>query len=186
VFNPTALTWTTTTPVGRSSTVTLDTSGRLAQFAVPSVTPVVFANDAKGRLHTITQGTFTQGSQQVPRTWTMAYDANGYLASVTDPLQNAVSYHNDNIGRATDTFLPDVDGGTRDLQTGFDGDNDLTSVTMPRNPSQEQPGAHVPAALLHDYAEDVSQQLRGIEEALDALHVVARSMRRKAGRAGGQ
>jgi hypothetical protein len=43
----------------------------------------------------------------------------------------------------------------------------------------------VPAALLHDFAEDVSQQLRGIEEALDALHVLARSMRREADRARG-
>ena len=39
------------------------------------------------------------------------------------------------------------------------------------------------AALLGDFATDVEEQLRRVEEALDALHVLARSARREADRA---
>jgi hypothetical protein len=53
--------------------------------------------------------------------------------------------------------------------------------TVPSSPAPA--GPTVPAALVHDFSEDVSQQLRRIEEALDALHVLARSTRREADRA---
>ena len=77
--NATALTWTTTSPVGRQSTTTIDAAGRTTQIAVPSVAPFHFTYDARGRLSTTTQGSHT---------WTQAYDTKGYLGSVTDPLSH--------------------------------------------------------------------------------------------------
>ena len=137
-FDPSALTWTTTSPVGRSATVTVDAADRPTNVTAPGVTPVQMTYDSHGRLASVTQGTFAAGGGAQPRTWTMSYDGNGFLASVTDPMGSSVAYTNDSVGRPQHTRLPEVDGGTRDLQTAFDGDDNVTAVTLPRNTSQEQ------------------------------------------------
>jgi RHS repeat-associated protein len=118
LFNAAARTWTTTSPVGRTTTTTVDAAGRQTQIAIPNVAPFTFAYDAHGRLATTTQGTHT---------WTQGYDAQGYLASVTDPLSHAIAYTNDPVGRPTQTQLPDG----RFLGTTYDGNSDTTGVTLP-------------------------------------------------------
>ena len=117
-FDANALTWTTTSPAGRPSVTTIDVAGRPAQIAIPNVAPFTFAYDSHGRLTTTAQGS---------RTWTQAYDAQGYVAAVTDPLGHALSYTNDAVGRPTQTTLPDG----RFLGTGYDADSNTSSMTLP-------------------------------------------------------
>jgi YD repeat-containing protein len=145
LFNASSNTWTTTSPKGRQTTMTIDAAERPTQLAVlgatPPLNPISFAYDTDGRIKTMTQGT---------RTWTMGYDANGYLQSLTDPLMNPpTSYLNDGIGRPTKTTLADG----RLLLTGYDGDSDLTSVTLPDGGPGN--GLHqmnyTPVDLLHTY-----------------------------------
>jgi RHS repeat-associated protein len=118
VFNASNSTWTTTSPVGRTTTVTVDSADRPIQVAVPGSAPIALVYDSNGRLHTTTQGSST---------WTNAYDAQGYVASITDPLSHAISYTNDPVGRPTQTTLAD----NRLLGTAYDGDSNTTQITLP-------------------------------------------------------
>ncbi|HLK38987.1 MAG TPA: hypothetical protein VKU41_19635, partial [Polyangiaceae bacterium] len=118
VFNASSRQWTTTSPVGRTSTMTVDVAGRPTLIAVPNINATSMTYDAHGRLSSMTQGS---------RTWTTTYDAQGYLASTTDPLSHVISYVNDPLGRPTQTTLQDM----RQLLTGYDADGNTTSVTLP-------------------------------------------------------
>jgi RHS repeat-associated protein len=120
LFDASMSTWTTTSPVGRTTTTTIDAAGRPTQIVIPNVTPFTLAYDVHGRLTTTAQGS---------RTWTLGYDTQGYVASVTDPLSHAASYVNDAMGRPTQTQLPDG----RLLGTGYDANGNTTSVTLPSN-----------------------------------------------------
>jgi RHS repeat-associated protein len=143
-FDPTSSTWTTTSPLGRTTTVTVDPANRPTTISAAGVqTPVQIAYDQQGRPKTVNQGAFVPGAPDSgaapqPRTWTMEYDNGGYLSTATDPMDAGVRYLNDSVGRPTDILLPEVDGGTRDLQRSYDGDNNVRSVTLPRNANQEQ------------------------------------------------
>jgi RHS repeat-associated protein len=144
-FDPASSTWTVTSPMRRTATVTVDRADRptaVTSSGTPTPTPIQIAYDPQGRLKSVNQGTFIPGAPDSgaaaqPRTWTMGYDDAGYLSTVTDPLDAGIAYANDPNGRPKDTLLPEVDGGTRDLKTSFDGDDNLRSVTLPRNPNQE-------------------------------------------------
>lgn len=57
------------------------------------------------------------------------------------------------------------------------------STRVPTNPPLIGAEPTVSASLLADFGADVEEQLRTIEEALDTLHVLARSARREADRA---
>ncbi len=46
-------------------------------------------------------------------------------------LAVATTYGNDALGRTLHSLLPDGAGGTRDLQTSFDGDGNTSSETLP-------------------------------------------------------
>jgi RHS repeat-associated protein len=131
VFSAAQRTFTVTTPVGRTITTTVDAAGHPLQVSMPGIAASSMVYDPQGRLTTTTQGTFLQGGAQVPRTWTTAYDSLGYANSTTDPLSVATTTTNDALGRATTTLLPDGHGGTRSLLASYDGDNDLTSLTLP-------------------------------------------------------
>jgi RHS repeat-associated protein len=135
-FNASALTWTTTSPVGRTTTTAINAAGRPTQIAVPNTNPLSFVYDANGRLSTTTQG---------GNTWTQAYDTQGYLASLTDPLTHATSFTNDPVGRPTQTRLADG----RLLGTGYDGDSNTTSLTLPS--TEQHLFSFSPVDLLSSY-----------------------------------
>jgi RHS repeat-associated protein len=137
-FTASSRTWTTTSPVGRTSTMITDAAGRPTQISVPGVTAYTMTYDPQGRLKTTSQGS---------RTWTMGYDTTGFLSSVTDPLTHAMMYQNDAVGRPRQTTLPDG----RIVLTVYDGDNNPTSVTLP-SPSNYVHGlAYTPVDLLSSY-----------------------------------
>jgi RHS repeat-associated protein len=124
-------TLTTLSPVGRTVTTTLDGTGHPTKVVVPSIAATTNLYDLYGRLQSTTQGTFVQGTQTLQRTWQTAYDPNGYVGSTTDPLDVQTTFENDLAGRPTTTLLPNGNGGTRTLLQSFDGDDNLTSVTLP-------------------------------------------------------
>jgi RHS repeat-associated protein len=121
-FNAATMQITSTSPAGRTETETLDSMGRVISTQVPGVTPVRFSYDSHGRVAAAAQGT---------RTETYAYDAQGNLAGVTDPLSHTMSFTYDADGRTTTQTFPD---GSR-VQYAYDAAGDLTSLTPPGRPA---------------------------------------------------
>jgi RHS repeat-associated protein len=128
--------WTITTPMGRTSTMTLDAVGRTTQSATSGITAVSFGYDAQGRLITTTQGT---------RQTTLGYDTSGWLATTTDALTQTTAFTRDAVGRVTVTTRPD----TETIGQGYDGNGNVTSVTPPGKPAHAM--SHTPVNLLADY-----------------------------------
>src|SRR5207249_2901270 len=126
VFDQTAKTMTTMTPAGRTSTVTLDTKGRVIQEQVTGLEPVSYTYDTLGRLSTITQGTGANA-----RTSTLSYDTKNQLTSILDPLSRSVGFAYDLAGRITTQTLPDL----RTINYAYDGNGNVTSITPPGKPA---------------------------------------------------
>jgi RHS repeat-associated protein len=151
-----------TSPVGRTVTLTIDGTERVTQvFAgtgTSALLPVQFGYDPNSEhLFTRTEeGSYLLldgGTSSAARVWQYAYDSNGYLHSVTDPLDNAISYTNDPVGRPTDTFLPAGDGGTRDLVATFDaGLADPSSIQLPRSAAELHMFGYTPVGDLSTYS----------------------------------
>ena len=135
-YNASTFTWTSTSPVGRTTTWTTDSAGRTIQSSTPEINPFSFAYDTHGRLLTATQGT---------RTWTNAYDTQGYLASTADPLGDTIAFVNDPLGRPTTTTLAD----SRLLGTAYDPDSNVTSITLPS--TEVHDFSYTPVDLLQSY-----------------------------------
>jgi RHS repeat-associated protein len=119
VFNASNSTWTTTSPVGRTVTTTVDALDRPTQVAIPKVmTPLSISYVPQG-VNQISQGA---------NTWTMGYDSNGFLHTVTDPLGDVTTYNNDAVGRPQTTVLAD---NRPSVVTTFDGNSNLRSLQTP-------------------------------------------------------
>jgi RHS repeat-associated protein len=141
VFNQSAKTLTTTTPQGRTSTVTLDAKGRVIQEQVTGLEAVNYSYDALGRLSTI-----TQGSGATARTSMLAYNTLNQLTSLTDPLTRTVGFAYDLAGRITTQTLPDL----RQIAYAYDGNGNVTSLTPPGRPPHAF--SYTPVDLESDYA----------------------------------
>ncbi len=111
-------TWTQTTPAGRTSTLQLDPQGRPAVSTPSGRSPVVFTQDAQGRL---------AGTSEGARTRAFTYGADGLLAGFTDPESRTTGFTRDAAGRVTRESLP----GGRALDLAYDDAANLTSVTTP-------------------------------------------------------
>jgi RHS repeat-associated protein len=135
-FDAASRTWTSTSPAGRQSTITVDLAERPAQVSVSGIAPITYSYDAHGRPTAITQGS---------RTWTLTYDAQGYLESRTDPLGQVTSYTNDSVGRPTQTALADG----RLVGMAYDNDGNPTSVALPNTESHAF--SYTPVDLLASY-----------------------------------
>ena len=128
VFTQTAKTLTTTTPVGRTSNVTLDAKGRVVQEQVTGLEAVAYTYDSLGRLSTI-----TQGSGASARTSTLTYNSKNELTSIQDPLLRNVGFAYDLAGRITTQTLPD----TRVIGYAYDPNSNVTSITPPGKPQHQ-------------------------------------------------
>lgn len=118
--------WTDTSAAGRVSRVRIDARGRPVLSEVLGLAASAFGYDARGRLAVLTEGSATDA-----RTTTFRYDANGYLASVTDPAGRTVSFRYDAVGRVTTQVLPDG----REIAYAYDANGNLTSLTPPGRPA---------------------------------------------------
>ncbi|HEY6339774.1 MAG TPA: RHS repeat-associated core domain-containing protein [Candidatus Sulfotelmatobacter sp.] len=124
------------TPVKRKATTIFDSLERVSSLQVGSLLPVKFAYDSKGRLSTITQGT---------RVSTLTYDANGFLASATDPLTQTTTFVHDADGRLLTETLPDG----RVIGYTYDANGNLTSVTPPGKSAHDF--SYTPVDLMSSY-----------------------------------
>jgi RHS repeat-associated protein len=133
-------TFTETTPAGRQSTMTLDAQGRPIAAQVAGLEPTAVTYDSRGRIATI-----VTGSGGGARTFAFAYNAEGFLASITDPLGRLESFAYDAAGRVTSQTLP----GGRVVQYAYDANGNLTSLTPPGRPAHAF--THTPVDLMASY-----------------------------------
>ena len=149
VYDAASGTQTTTSPAGRVTSTTTNAQADPTSSSVAGVAPTSLAYDAHGRLASTTQGSFTEGTAVMPRTYAYGYDAHGYTNNIVDPLTNTTTLVNDLAGEPTDTVTPDGTGGTRDLVSSYDGDGNLTSLTLPKGEEHEM--TYTPADALASY-----------------------------------
>jgi RHS repeat-associated protein len=140
VFDRASLQITETSPAGRQRVVSLDSQGRIVGEQITGLEPSTFTYDARGRLVGI-----TQGNGATARTTTMAYNAQGFLDSLADPLSRSVSFGYDLAGRVTQQTLPDL----RVIGYGYDANGNVTSITPPSRPAHDF--AYTPVDLENTY-----------------------------------
>jgi RHS repeat-associated protein len=119
-------TFLTTTPLGRTRTLTIDALGRPVTLQASGGETTTAAYDTRGRLASL-----TTGSGPTARAVTYTYDAQGLPATVTDPLGRTVTMERDAVGRLTRKILPDGDA----IELGFDAAGDFVSLTPPGRPA---------------------------------------------------
>jgi RHS repeat-associated protein len=117
-FRASTRTYTNTTPLGRQQLVTLDAKERVTSTQLGGLLPTNLSYDGRGRLASVRQGT---------RSEVFTYDANGYLASVTDPLGLKTTFTNDAVGHRLATTLADG----RIIRYAYDANGNLVGVTPP-------------------------------------------------------
>jgi YD repeat-containing protein len=114
------------TPTGRRTITTLDEHGRVIKIAVPGLLPIGLTYDGKGRLATFTQGTGTE-----IRVGGVLYNAEGWVASVTDPLKRTIRFEYEPAGRISKQILPDG----REISYTYDANGNRISITPPGRPT---------------------------------------------------
>ena len=151
------LQYVTTSPVGRTLTVGLDSLERVASTQLAGLTVTNLTYDGKGRLNTITEGA---------RKTTFSYGTDGFLASITDPLKLKTGFSYDADGRLSTTTLPDG----RAVNYAYDANGNLTSVTPPGKSAHDftysavnLPASYTPPTVLGTgsttYAYDLDHKL---------------------------
>jgi RHS repeat-associated protein len=113
---------TSLTPMGRSSTATLNALGDVVSAQVPGLAPTSFTYDPQGRVTAVQMGA---------RTFGVVYNSLGEVERVTDPLTRSVSFEYDAAGRVKRQILPD----TRSIDFTYDENGNLTSVSPPARPA---------------------------------------------------
>jgi RHS repeat-associated protein len=98
----------------------------LTQRQTPEILPVDLAYDAQGRLAAV-----SQGSGEEKRETSFAYNAAGYLETVTDPLGRAHGYAYDASGRVVREVFAD----NRETLYSYDANGNLTAIAPPGRPA---------------------------------------------------
>jgi|GEM_PF-2102815 len=122
VYQAATRTATSTSPLGRTSSRTLDIQGRMVQAQVANFSPAKYAYDGRNRLASVATGTGA-GARLVK----FGYDAAGRLAVLTDPLGGIERLTYDAVGRLTTKQRAD-DGA---VAFGYDHKGRRTSLTPP-------------------------------------------------------
>ena len=104
----------------------MDAQCRPLTVQAAGIAPVNYGYDNRGRLTAI-----SQGSGAGAHTVRYAYNADGYVESVTDALNRTTRYAFDAAGRVKTTTLPD----TRVIAFSYDPNGNVTSVTPPSRPA---------------------------------------------------
>ncbi|WAK01496.1 NHL domain-containing protein [Methylobacter sp. YRD-M1] len=125
VYDAVSKTFTATSPAARQTQAVIDSLGRITQTQATGILPVNHTYDPQGRLATIVQGS---GADE--RLLSFAYNPQGYLDSITDPLERQVKYEYDLAGRVTKQILPD----NREIVFSYDASGNLTSLLPPGRP----------------------------------------------------
>jgi RHS repeat-associated protein len=91
----------TTSPDGQQSVTTLNDRGRPIREEATGHAPKQYTYDPQGR-----ETTVIEGMGATARTTTYSYNAQGYLASTTDPYNQVTTYEYDAAGRVTAEHVP--------------------------------------------------------------------------------
>jgi RHS repeat-associated protein len=126
VYNAAARTFTDNTPQGRQGTTTVDAQGRVVWEQTAGLLPTAYGYDGRGRLISATLGTGPEA-----RPIGLAYNGQGYLASLTDPLGRVVRFEYDEAGRVITQTLAD----SSKILYAYDANDNLTSLTPPGRPA---------------------------------------------------
>lgn len=129
-------TYTNTSPMGRKLTVTLDDKERIAATQVAGLLATAFTYDSHGRLATVTQGA---------RITTLAYNREGFLSSIIDPLGREYTLTYDAAGHPLTLDLPD--GAS--VGYAYDANGNQLRVTTPSKTVHEF--AYTPVNLPSTY-----------------------------------
>lgn len=141
VFDRAALKITDSTPEDRQTVSFIDARGRIVQSRVPGLFDTGFAYDARGRLTGVTQGT---GADL--RASAIAYNAQGFVASIADPLGRAVAFAYDAAGRVVKQTLPDG----RFISFSYDPNGNVSAISPPGRPAHSF--QYTPVNLESEYA----------------------------------
>ncbi|WP_292433361.1 RHS repeat-associated core domain-containing protein [Methylobacter sp.] len=125
VYDAASKAFTATSAAARQTKAIIDSLGRLTQTQMTGLLPVNNSYDPQGRLATIVQGS---GADE--RLVSFAYNPQGYLDSVTDPVGRQVKYEYDLAGRVTRQILPD----NREILFSYDANGNLTKLLPPGRP----------------------------------------------------
>jgi RHS repeat-associated protein len=115
-----------TSPAGRTRSFKIDSHGRLVQAQTGNLEPANFLYDSRGRL-----ASYSMGTGGMTRTWTLTYNPQGLVATMTDPLTRTVQFAYDAAERIISKTLPD--GAA--IAFGYDVAGNLTSLTPPGRPA---------------------------------------------------
>lgn len=118
VMNIQARTVTVTSPLGRITTRSFDSKGRMTGMSAPGLGVAAFNWDSLGRLRSVTNGS---------RGYTMTYDAGDNLLSIEEPSGRNVEFTYDDSRRPVTQKLPDG----RMVTYQYDAHGNITSVTPP-------------------------------------------------------
>jgi YD repeat-containing protein len=137
---------TLTSPLKRISVATSDEQGRPLMSQSGTLLPKRYAYDARGRLVSV-----RQGSGDGERVSSLAYNALGYVESVTDPLNRTTRYSYDAAGRVSAVTNPDG----RVVAYRYDSNGNLVAITPPGRPQHgfdydavDQSTSYAPPALV--------------------------------------
>jgi YD repeat-containing protein len=125
VYDAASKTFTATSPAARQTQAVIDNLGRVTQTQATGILPVNNTYDPQGRPATIVQGS---GADE--RLINFAYNPQGYLDSITDPVGRQVKYEYDLAGRVTKQILPD----SREILFSYDANGNLASLLPPGRP----------------------------------------------------
>ncbi|MCG8422124.1 MAG: hypothetical protein MJE77_29730, partial [Proteobacteria bacterium] len=134
VYDATTRTTTVTTPQGRTITATSDQVGRPLHLAIPGLAPSAYHYDRRGRVETLIRGTAPN-----TRTTSLAYEATGlargFLHSITDPLQDTLTFTYDLRNHTVETRGPHEELIGHPVRTEYDSAGNLIAVTPPGQPT---------------------------------------------------
>ena len=114
------------TPAGRAVTYTVDDLGRLVQGQSDGLQPVHVTYDSRGRLASL-----AIGSAAIARTVSLAYNAQGFIETITDPIGRTAHFAYDAAGRITGKTLPN----DRVVGLSYDPAGNLISLAPPGRPA---------------------------------------------------
>ncbi len=126
VFDRAAMSYTATTPEGRSAITQIDETGRPIEVQHAGLGKHTLVYNGNGKITSVTHASDTENRQT-----TYDYNNSGYVAAATDNIGRSVNFEYSLAGRVTRQTLP----GNREVVFQYDINGNLTSLSPPGKPA---------------------------------------------------